>query len=106
EAKATLMNYNIRLREEVKVRTKELERARDEAEAANQAKSAFLANMSHEIRTPLGAVVGFSEIIATCEVTASEKQSYAAAIKRNSEQLAGIINDILDISKVEVGKLD
>lgn len=83
----------------------QLKQAKEAAEAANEAKSAFLANMSHEIRTPLGAVLGFSELIATEKLTTAEKTSYIEAIHRNGDLLSRIINDILDLSKVEVGKL-
>ncbi len=75
------------------------------AEDANLMKSSFLANMSHEIRTPLGVIVGFSEILAQDEVDAEEKDSIVSGLKRNGKALARLIDDILDISKVEAGKL-
>jgi len=81
------------------------EDAKREAEEANSAKSAFLANMSHEIRTPLGAVIGFAELIGDARVGPSEKANYVTAIRRNGDLLANIINDILDLSKVEAGKM-
>ncbi len=84
----------------------ELVRAKEAAEASNLAKSTFLANMSHEIRTPLGAIMGFSELIADPLVTGSEKQCYHGAIQRNGELLANIISDILDLSKVDAGKME
>jgi signal transduction histidine kinase len=84
----------------------ELRRAKDEADAANQAKSAFLANMSHEIRTPLGAVLGFAELMISADMTPSEKAASVEAIKRNGWMLSNIINDILDLSKVEAGRLE
>ena len=84
----------------------ELRRAKDLAEAGSSAKSAFLANMSHEIRTPLGAVMGFSELLLMQDQSASEKVNCVSAIKRNGKLLSKIINDILDLSKVEAGKLD
>jgi PAS domain S-box-containing protein len=79
--------------------------AKQEAEAANLAKSSFLANMSHEIRTPLGAVLGFVDLMIDPEISASEKVNFAAVIKRNGELLSNIINDILDLSKIEAGKM-
>ena len=80
--------------------------AQEAAESANAAKSAFLANMSHEIRTPLGAVLGFSELLLTPNLGVAEKQNCVEAIKRNGLLVSTIINDILDLSKVEAGKLD
>lgn len=75
------------------------------AEFASRAKSEFLANMSHEIRTPLGAVLGFADLIASAEVNEQERKTFVDAIHRNGELLTNIISDILDLSKVEVGKL-
>lgn len=76
------------------------------AEVANMTKSAFLANMSHEIRTPLGAVLGFSELMLNPDASVSERFNNMEIIKRNGELLSNIINDILDLSKVEAGKLE
>jgi PAS domain S-box-containing protein len=84
----------------------ELVAAKELAEAANKAKSAFLANMSHEIRTPLGAVMGFSELMLDENQPLSERMNCVEVIKRNGKLLSNIINDILDLSKVEAGKLD
>lgn len=83
----------------------DLHSAKEAAEAASLAKSAFLANMSHEIRTPLGAILGFSELLVNPDVGPSEKINFVAAIKRNGEFLSNIIDDILDLSRVEAGKL-
>lgn len=85
---------------------KNLERALREAELANQAKSSFLANMSHEIRTPLGAILGFSEILRTQELDSAERNRYLDTVVRNGRSLIRIIDDILDLSKIEAGKFE
>lgn len=84
---------------------KVVEKAKEEAEAANAAKSAFLANMSHEIRTPLGAIMGFVDLIKNENIPRAELEDYLSVIDRNSNQLLRIIDDILDLSKVEAGML-
>ena len=84
---------------------KTAEIAKDEAERANVLKSAFLANMSHEIRTPLGAMIGFADLLRDPRISQSEHSSYIDILIRNGEQLSVIINDILDLSKVEAGHL-
>jgi PAS domain S-box-containing protein len=76
------------------------------ADEANKAKSAFLANMSHEIRTPLGAILGFSELLKDPEHSGLTPEQCIEAIQRNGELLARLIDDILDLSKVEAGKLE
>jgi len=83
----------------------ELKAAKEAAVAANIAKTAFLANMSHEIRTPLGAVIGFAELLSDPDISQEEREAYAATIRRNGDLLSGLIEDILDLSKVEVGKV-
>lgn len=83
----------------------ELKEAKEKAEQANLLKSAFLANMSHEIRTPLNAIVGFSDIILSAE-TKEEKEEFRKIISTNSEMLLNLINDILDLSKIESGYLE
>jgi PAS domain S-box-containing protein len=82
-----------------------LARARDEAEAANRAKSAFLANTSHEIRTPLNGLVGLARLARQPSIEAARREQYLAQIDDSAQALAGVISDILDLSKIEAGKL-
>ena len=82
-----------------------LAEAKEKAENADRSKSAFLANMSHEIRTPLNAIVGFSELLAAAN-TKEEKQKYLEILHTNSELLLQLVNDILDLSKIEAGTLE
>jgi signal transduction histidine kinase/CheY-like chemotaxis protein len=91
--------------ERKKIQTKEIEIAKEEAERANQAKSAFLANMSHEIRTPLGAIMGFVDLLKDSETSKEDVSKYLSIISRNSDHLLRIVDDILDLSKVESGKM-
>lgn len=81
-------------------------KAKLDADSANEAKSRFLANMSHEIRTPLGAVLGFAELLLDADQNEQQRLDCVNAIRRNGRLLLDLINDILDLSKVEAGRLD
>ena len=95
-----------RLEKLVEVRTAELRAAHKAAERANQAKSTFLANMSHELRTPLNAILGFSQLMARDPEATAEQQKNLATINRAGEHLLAMINDVLDLSKIEAGRIE
>lgn len=78
----------------------------DDLEAASKSKDQFLANMSHEIRTPLGAILGFAELVSKKKNLDTETQGHIAFIRRNSEHLFGLIEDLFDLSKISVNKLE
>ena len=80
--------------------------AKEAAEAANRTKSAFLANMSHEIRTPLNGILGFADVLRAGDASPEETAEYLDTIRSSGDHLLGLINDILDLSKVEAGKME
>ena len=83
----------------------ELVKARQQAEIANRTKGKFLANMSHEIRTPMTAILGYTDLLMDPKIDRSTSNNYLMIVRRNSENLLHLINDILDLSKIEAGKL-
>jgi signal transduction histidine kinase/CheY-like chemotaxis protein len=91
--------------EELRVKTLQLEQSRLQAEAANRAKTEFLAHMSHEIRTPMTSVLGYAEMLLEPGLDPAERDQYVRRVHRAGTSLLTIINDILDISKVEAGHL-
>ncbi|OUD13204.1 ATP-binding protein [Thioflexithrix psekupsensis] len=100
-----LAAYRDHLAEMVLLRTSELQEARDQALAANKAKSIFLANMSHEIRTPMNAMLGYTQILQRHSNLNPEQHQALKIIQNSGDHLLGLINDILDISKIEAGAM-
>lgn len=93
------------LEQKVEERTAELHQAKESAEAASRMKSAFLANMSHEIRTPLGAIIGFTDLLKEGNLDSAERDQFLEVISRSGKALTSLIDDVLDLAKVEAGRL-
>ncbi|MDE5418660.1 PAS domain-containing sensor histidine kinase [Labilibaculum sp. DW002] len=92
--------------EELNQTNKQLTNAKDQAEESDRLKSAFLANMSHEIRTPMNGILGFAELLKTPKLKADKKKRYIDIIEKSGERMLNIINDIIDISKIESGLME
>jgi len=112
QSRERLMETNMALAKEIDRRVEieaELREARDGAEAASRAKSQFLANMSHELRTPLNAVIGFSQIMVEevmGQISPPRYRQYAEDIQNSGHHLLGLVNDVLDLARIETGKID
>lgn len=98
-----LDGYRHRLEDLVEVRTHQLAKTKEEAEAANRAKSVFLANMSHELRTPLNAILGFARLLDRDPGIAEDSRRNLATINNAGQHLLALINDVLEISRIETG---
>ena len=99
-----LENYSQQLEQKVEERTAQLAEATHKAEAANEAKSSFLANMSHELRSPLNAILGFAQLMDRSRTLPPEHQENVSIISRSGEHLLALINQVLDLSKIEAGR--
>ncbi|WP_305906934.1 response regulator [Methylomarinum sp. Ch1-1] len=105
QAQRDLQRHSLNLQDLVHERTRELEWAKEAAEASSKAKSAFLANMSHEIRTPMNAIVCFTELAVANSASAHQKQQLERVLEA-ADLLLSLINDLLDISRIDAGKMN
>lgn len=105
ESAAAMQQLNLELEQRVTERTLELQQAMEDAETANRAKSTFLANMSHELRTPLNAILGFAQLMSRDMTLDAEKRQQLSIINRSGNHLLNLINDVLEMSKIEAGRV-
>jgi len=105
EQNKELENYRNHLEKIVDLRTKQLIIAKEKAEESDRLKSSFIENMSHEIRTPMNAILGFSNLLILPDTSKEKAKSFIEIIETNANSLANLIDDIIDLSKIEAGKL-
>jgi len=106
EMSTEIRAYQRDMERRVELRTAQLDAARIEAERANEAKSQFLANMSHELRTPMTAILGFTDLLLDVPSLPEEAREQLSVVKRNSSHLMAVLNDVLDLSRIEAGRLE
>ncbi len=106
EMERRLIHYQNNLEKKVQERTRELNEAKEKAEESDHLKSAFLANMSHEIRTPMNGILGFADLLKDPGLSGEEQKKYIQVIEKSGDRMLNIINDIIDISKIESGQME